>query len=92
MKSAELVIERDSSIRMIYNELVDPNALGSPVIRRGSHVEPTTNCGWTADLSPVGGASLGPFTTRSQALVAEVEWLRTHWLTRQHCVEAKSAT
>ena len=33
-----------------------------------------------ADLSPVGGPMLGPFSKRSQALNAEQDWLNSHWL------------
>jgi len=47
--------------------------------RRGSHVEPDSAGHWTADLSPVGDPILGPFATRSEALAAEIAWLRDHW-------------
>jgi hypothetical protein len=47
--------------------------------RRASHVEPTGPAGtWIADMSPMGGPSLGPFENRSDALVVEVDWLRTY--------------
>nr|WP_146462521.1 hypothetical protein [Rubripirellula tenax] len=65
---------------MIYQEEIDPHSLGQPTIRRGSHVEPTANGSWTADLSPVSGPVLGPFKTRSLALAAEIDWLHQHWL------------
>jgi hypothetical protein len=42
--------------------------------------EPDENGRWWADLSPVAGPKLGPFTKRSEALHAEVEWLRHHVL------------
>jgi hypothetical protein len=35
---------------------------------------------WVAELSPVGGPTLGPFGRRSEALAAEQRWLETHWL------------
>jgi len=41
---------------------------------RASHVEPVPG-GWTADLSPVGGPTFGPFRLRGDALRAEREWL-----------------
>jgi hypothetical protein len=50
-------------------------ALGVASIRRASHVEPTSDNRWTADMAPSGGPVLGPFDTRSEALAAEVEWL-----------------
>jgi len=45
-------------------------------ITRASHVEPTTDGQWTADLSPVGGPVLGPFALRQTALDEEVAWLK----------------
>ena len=54
------------------------NSIGRCSIHRASHVEPTeTEHGiqWTADLFPVGGPILGPFRSRSEALVAEYQWL-----------------
>ena len=77
----QLVIEPDGAVRCIYGEEIDLAALGRPVIRRASHVEPTPDGRWTADLSPVAGPNLGPFATRSQALEAEGRWLERHWLT-----------
>jgi hypothetical protein len=76
----ELIVRADGSLRCLYDETVDLSALGHVTIRRASHVEPTDNGQWQADLSPVGGPVLGPFTLRSNALAAEVEWLRRHWL------------
>lgn len=64
----------------IYGELVELSSLGRPVIRRASHVEPTEDGQWLADLSPVGGPALGPFSLRSSALRAEKEWLENHLL------------
>ncbi|HWB00373.1 MAG TPA: hypothetical protein VG713_17885 [Pirellulales bacterium] len=58
--------------------------LGVPQITRASHVEPTADGRWTADLRPIGGPVLGPFSTRSKALRAEQRWLAKHWLTHEH--------
>lgn len=33
---------------------------------------------WWADLLPVGGPVLGPFDTNTEALQAEVDWLKLH--------------
>ncbi len=77
----ELLIESNGHTRCVYAEDIDLSELGQVTIRRGSHVEPTTGGQWTADLSPVGGPLLGPCATRSEALTAEVTWLRTNWLT-----------
>ena len=48
--------------------------LGSTSIAHASHVEPL-GLDWTADMSPVGGPVLGPYSTRAEALAAEVAWL-----------------
>ena len=77
----QLFIEPSGNCRCVYSEAIDVRQLGSAVIQRGSHVEPTADGSWTADLSPVNGPVLGPFSTRSEALDVEVEWLLEHWLT-----------
>jgi len=43
-------------------------------------VEPDASGDWWADLSPVAGPALGPFTHRSEALHAEAMWLRDQYL------------
>jgi hypothetical protein len=48
---------------------------GRARIRRASHVEPDDDGRWWADLSPVAGPKLGPFSTRAAGLAAELEWL-----------------
>ena len=78
----DVVIEANGVVRMIYDEAIDAHVIGHPTIRRGSHVEPTPNGHWTADLSPVDGPILGPFDQRSQAVAAEIEWLKQNWLRR----------
>jgi hypothetical protein len=76
----ELVIETTGNVRCIYDETLDLNSLGHVCIRRGSHVEPTADGRWTADMSPVSGPVLGSFASRSAALEAERTWLVDHWL------------
>ena len=78
----QLVIEPDGSVRCLYGEEIDLACLGSLTIRRASHVEPDANGRWLADLSPLEGSVLGPFSSRSEALAAETAWLTAHWLTR----------
>ncbi|MBI1311633.1 hypothetical protein GC176_10090 [bacterium] len=75
-----LLIAPSGQIRCVYDETIDLTALGNVHITRGSHVEPTADGQWSADLSPVGGPRLGPFSQRSSALEAERQWLDTHWL------------
>ncbi len=76
-----LLIKPTGSIRCLYSESIDLNSLGDLKITRGSHVEPDKLGRWYADLSPVAGPRLGPFSFRSQALDAEAEWLDANWLT-----------
>lgn len=78
----QLVIDSGGAVRCIYSEMVNLAALGSPAISRASHVEPDQQGRWWADMSPVGGDVLGPFGTRSEALISEQAWLETHWLNR----------
>jgi len=79
----QLVIQPDGAVRCIYDEAIDLHALGRPVIHRASHVEPNADGRWHADLSPVGGPTLGPFRHRSDALAAEAAWLAANRLTAQ---------
>ena len=77
----QLVIQPDGTLRCVYGEAIDLHALGNLAISRGSHVEPDSHGEWYADLSPVAGPRLGPFSKRSDALTAEAEWLTANWLT-----------
>jgi hypothetical protein len=76
----QLVVLPNGVAKCVYTEAIDLTTLGDITIRRGSHVEPTPDGQWTADMSPVGGPVLGPFENRSMALEAEVRWLHEHWL------------
>lgn len=71
-----ITIDPAGRVRFLWSDDLQPLlALGTPSIRRVSHVEPTADGRWTADLSPVGGPVLGPFALRLEALQAEAEWL-----------------
>ncbi len=76
----DLLIQPSGTVRCVFGEELDLGQLGRLSIRRGSHVEPTPDGQWTADLAPVQGPLLGPFPTRTAALNAEVTWLQEHWL------------
>ena len=76
----QLVITPAGIVQCVYDETIDLSVLGQPVISRGSQVEPDAAGHWYADLAPVGGPTLGPFTLRSEALEAERAWLELHWL------------
>ena len=76
----ELVVQLDGAVRCVYDEAINLSALGRVQITRGSHVEPDDGGRWVADMSPCAGPVLGPFDHRSDALRAEVAWLRENWL------------
>ena len=76
----DVLIEASGNLRLVYDESLDLPSIGKVTIRRGSHVEPTADGQWTADLSPVHGPVLGPFAKRGEALAAEVRWLQQYWL------------
>lgn len=76
----QLLIQSDGAIRCLYHEAIDLATLGRMTIARGSYVEPDPNGKWYADLAPVNGPRLGPFSSRSQALSAEQAWLEANWL------------
>jgi hypothetical protein len=76
----EMLIVSTGSVRCIYDETLDLAALGRVRIRRGSYVEADVHGDWYADLSPVRGPHLGPFSSRSLALAAERRWLEENWL------------
>lgn len=71
-----LTITPTGSVCFLWSDDLQPLlALGAPQIRRVSHVEPTPDGEWTADMAPVGGPVLGPYPLRIDALRAEAEWL-----------------
>ena len=76
----QLVISPGGTVRCIYDEMIELVTLGQPHVQRASHVEPDGRGQWIADLGPVCGPELGPFSHRSAALEAERRWLETHWL------------
>lgn len=76
-----ITVDDKGRLQFIYHDdLADLLKLGESETRRASHVEPTADGRWTADMSPVGGPVLGPFDLRGDALAAEVVWLQTNIL------------
>lgn len=75
-----LTIDAVGTVHCIYDETIDLAVLGTLTISRASHVEPDDEGRWFADLRPVDGPVLGPFTIRSEALTAERIWLEQNWL------------
>ncbi len=80
----QLVVSAIGTVHALYDEAIDLAALGRMTITRGSFVEPDELGRWFADLAPVDGPKLGPFSCRSAALSAEREWLETNWLAHAH--------
>ena len=76
----QIIIQPDGNAKCVYDEAIDVNELGVVAISRGSHVEPDVRGTWVADMSPVGGPTLGPFHCRSEALMAERRWLEVYLL------------
>ena len=74
-----LVVEQGGRVRCPYGEAIDLASLGVLWIRRAGHVEPGPEGAWWADLAPLGGPRLGPFTRRSLALATEEAWLERNW-------------
>jgi hypothetical protein len=77
----ELIVSPCGTITCVYGELLGLSELGQLSIRRVSTVEPDERGRWWADLSPVKGPRLGPFSLRSSALEAERHWVDRHVLT-----------
>ena len=76
----ELIVGIHGNMRCVYSEAIDLRQIGQLTITRASHVEPTPTGRWTADLRPIGGPILGPFSHRSEALATESQWLADNWL------------
>ncbi len=76
----EILIKPSGNALCIYSDAIPLSAIGKIEITRASHVEPNSVGQWMADLSPVGGPTLGPFEKRTDAITAEVNWLRKNWL------------
>ena len=68
-------IDKMGTIECLYTESLDLPEIGKLSIRRASYIEPDGNGEWIADLSPVHGPIIGPFSKRSDALQAEIKWL-----------------
>jgi hypothetical protein len=71
----ELVVDAGGDVRCVYGEELDLRDFGTLKITRASHEEPDRDGFWWADMGPVDGPALGPFMSRTEASVAERDWL-----------------
>ena len=78
----ELIIESSGNARCVYSDTLPLVNIGKLRIERASHVEPNDKGEWIADL--FFGPTLGPFSKRTDAIAAEVQWLRDNWLLPDH--------
>jgi len=76
----QLVVDAAGNVQCIYGEELELREIGALQITRASHVEPDAEGCWWADMGPVGGPVLGPYSSRSAALAAERGWLLTRTL------------
>lgn len=78
---SHITVKPNGQVMFMYSDdLRSLLTIGASTIRRASHVEPTDDGHWTADMQPSGGPLLGPFEERAEALRAEVEWIQEHIL------------
>lgn len=76
-------IEPDGTIQLLYADRLRPMlSLGKASVQRASHVEPTPDGRWQADLSPVGGPVLPATDLREQSLQHEIVWIEANLLAR----------
>ena len=80
MSETLIRIDQDGRLQFVWDDDVGAalRPLGEMSVQRVSHVEPTTDARWEADMSPVSGPVLGPFGRRADALAAEVAWLQVN--------------
>lgn len=78
-----IAVRPDGEVAWVYDDALQ--ALleeGEAVIRRASHVEPTPDGRWQADLAPVGGPKLSTTLHRAASIDAETAWIERHVLGR----------
>jgi hypothetical protein len=83
-RNVEVLVEPDGAVKFIYDDdLIEVlGELGVARIARASHVEPSEDSPgeWMVDMSLTTGEAtqLGPFSTRREAIAAEVNFLREY--------------
>lgn len=79
----EILFDTVGGGKAIYDEMLDLSSLGQVSMKRVSYVNPEADNKWYADLELVKGPKLGPFDKYSEAVAAEVAWLRENYLDSQ---------
>lgn len=67
----------DGSLLFIYEDEHPCLDLGRALTQRASHVEPTEDGMWQADMGPIGGPKLNKTVAREASLLSEMIWIRT---------------
>lgn len=83
MATKTLNFDPDGTCSFIYDDEIASLVMSLMPLemktRRASHVEPDhDHKGWVVDMSPSGGGTYGPFSSRAFALYFEVEWLKAN--------------
>lgn len=75
-ETIEIIFDVNGIAKMIYNEELNLTELGGDRIKRVSHVEPVDGTSSWEVRVPVTGDTLGPFNCRSDAVKAEIEYIK----------------
>ncbi|MBE7462977.1 MAG: hypothetical protein HS116_05715 [Planctomycetes bacterium] len=73
---ALIAVRPDGQVAFLYDDELGALLLeGGGRVQRASHVEPTPDGRWQADLAPIGGPKLPVTDDRRSALNAEKNWI-----------------
>lgn len=79
---ALIAVRPDGQVAFLYDDALGALLLeGEGRVLRASHVEPTPDGRWQADLAPIGGPKLPTTRSRLASIHAEIHWLEQHRLT-----------
>lgn len=75
-QETNILIKPNGEIVLIYDDEICTKISAATLTQRASHVEPLLDePGWSVDLTPVGGAVIKPFSTRTEALKYEKDYI-----------------
>ncbi|GMV80538.1 MAG: hypothetical protein AMXMBFR7_17220 [Planctomycetota bacterium] len=79
---ALIAVRPDGQVEFLYDDALGALLLeGEGRVLRASHVEPTSDGRWQADLAPIGGPKLPATRTRGASTQAEIVWIERNRLT-----------